>query len=67
MAQGKQGIWMLIFPDREFAYNIKNLFYAQGIDHQHREIFEASKIKGYTRVVLGCFCDLLTFEINLSR
>ena len=30
MAQGKQGIWMLTFPDRENAGNLVNLIFTRG-------------------------------------
>ena len=48
MAQGKQGIWMFIFPDRENTGNLpkilKNVF-TQGIYFQRREHFRAVKFK----------------------
>ena len=40
MAQGKQGIWMLTFPDRENTGNLVNLIFTQGKLWQHRENFE---------------------------
>ena len=39
-AQGKQGIWLLTFPDRENTGNLVNLFFTQGKLYQHRENFE---------------------------
>ena len=39
-AQGKQGIWLLTFPDRENTGNLVNLFFTQGKLCQHRENFE---------------------------
>ena len=30
MAQGKQGIWLLTFPDRENTGNLVNLFFYTG-------------------------------------
>ena len=39
-AQGKQGIWLLTFPDRENTGNLVNLFFTQGKWCQHRENFE---------------------------
>ena len=39
-AQGKQGIWLLTFPDRENTGNLVNLIFTQGKLCQHRENFE---------------------------
>ena len=39
-AQGKQGIWMLIFPDRENTGNLVILIFTQGKLWQHRENFD---------------------------
>ena len=39
-AQGKQGIWLLTFPDRENTGNLVNLIFTQGKLWQHRENFE---------------------------
>ena len=39
-AQGKQGIWMLTFPDRENTGNLVNLLFTQRKLWQHRENFE---------------------------
>ena len=39
-AQGKQGIWLLTFPDRENTGNLVNLIFRQGKLWQHRENFE---------------------------
>ena len=36
MAQGKQGIWMLTFPDRK-TQNLVNLIFTQGKLWQHRK------------------------------
>ena len=40
MAQGKQGIWLLTFPDRTNTGNLVNFFFTQGKLWQHRENFE---------------------------
>ena len=51
-AQGKQGIWLLTFPDRENRGNLVNLFFTQGKWCQHREnleFFENFVIKVATR------------------
>ena len=39
-AQGKQGIWLLTFPDRENTGNLVNLIFTQGKLWQHRENLE---------------------------
>ena len=39
-AQGKRGIWLLTFPDRENAGNFVNLIFTQGKLWQHRKNFE---------------------------
>ena len=40
-AQGKRGIWLLTFPDRENTGNLVNLFFfTQGKWCKHRENFE---------------------------
>ena len=39
-AQGKQGIWMLTFPDRGNTWNLVILIFTQGKLWQHRENFE---------------------------
>ena len=39
-AQGKQGIWLLTFPDRENTGNLVNLIFTQGKLWQHMENFE---------------------------
>ena len=39
-AWGKQGIWMLTFPDRENTGNLVILIFTQGKLWQHRENFE---------------------------
>ena len=39
-AQGKQGIWLLTFPDRENTGNLLNLIFYTGKLCQHRENFE---------------------------
>ena len=39
MAQQKQGIWMLTFPDRENTGNLVNLILTQGKLWQHLENF----------------------------
>ena len=47
-AQGKQGIWMVIFSDgenREISQNIKKYFFTKGIDFHHGEIFKLKKLK----------------------
>ena len=36
-AQGKQGIWMFTFPDRENTGNLVNLILTQGKAWQHRK------------------------------
>ena len=38
--QGKQGIWLLTFPDRENTENLVILIFTQGKLWQHRENFE---------------------------
>ena len=38
-AQGKQGIWMLTFPDRESTGNLVNFFTQEAL-WQHRENLE---------------------------
>ena len=38
-APGKQGIWMLTFPDRENTGNLVNLIFTQGKLWQHLGIF----------------------------
>ena len=54
-AQGKQGIRLLTFPDRENTGNLVNLFFTQGKWCQHRknlenfEFFENFVIKVATR------------------
>ena len=52
---------MFIFPDKEntrnLPNNIKKLFL-------RRDYFEVLKIEGCTRVLVGCFSDLLTFLVN---
>ena len=51
-AQGKQGIWLLTFPDRENTRNLVKLFFTQGKWCQHREnleFFENFVIKVATR------------------
>ena len=40
MAQGKQGIWLLTFSDRQNTGNLVNLIFIQGKLYQHRENFE---------------------------
>ena len=42
MAQGKQGIWMLTFPDRENAGNLVNLIFYTGKIVATQENFEPS-------------------------
>ena len=39
-AQGKQGIWLLTFPDRENTGNLVNLIFYTGELYQHRKNFE---------------------------
>ena len=41
-AQGKQGIWILTFPDREKTGNLVNLMFCTGKFWQHSENFEHS-------------------------
>ena len=52
MAQGKQGIWLLTFPDRENTGNLVNLIFYTGKFCQHREnleFFESVVINVATR------------------
>ena len=39
-AQGKRGIWLLTFPDRENTGNLVNLIFTQGKLCQYWENFE---------------------------
>ena len=52
-AQGKQGIWLLTFPDRENTGNLVNLFFYTGkmvpIHGENLEFFENFVIKVETR------------------
>ena len=63
-AQGKQAIWIFNFLDRENTGNLpeiknnKNLLLNWEFPSNTGEIFEVSKIKLWTRVVVGCFCGL---------
>ena len=50
-AQGKQGIWMLTFPDRENTGNLVNLSFTRGKLWQHRE--------NCILVVEGLTCDVI--------
>ena len=44
-AQGKQGIWMLTFPDRENTENLVNLILTKGKLFQHRENLNFENLK----------------------
>ena len=49
MAQGKQGIWMLTFPDRENTGNLVNLILYTGKILKIQNFFENFAIKVATR------------------
>lgn len=57
--QGKQGIWMLTFPDRENTGNLHNLIPTQGKYLQHRE--NSGKTQGMSVATLYFFhCSYLS-------
>ena len=49
-AQGKQEMWMFIFPERPNKWNSQNLLKNMGIYFQHRENFETVKIQEWNDV-----------------
>ena len=56
-AQGKHGIWMFIFPDRENTRNftrIINYVFIWEIYLHQTQYFEVLKSKGCTKVVVEC-------------
>ena len=58
-AQGKPGIWMFIFPDRENTGNLPKIlklgFYTGNLPPTQGKVW---KIIECTRVVVECFCDV---------
>ena len=55
---------MFIFPDRDNMGNLQKYVFTEGIWLQYRQ--NVFKVRGHTRFVVGCCCNVLAFIGNFE-